>query len=794
MNRTETREILLKGRIQGIGFRPFVYRIAVEAGCNGWVQNIGNGVRIKLQGSTNQVERFMELLYQDKPSLAVYDDVISEKVHDQTPLKAFKIIKSSNFVKAAASYIPPDLAMCGKCLDDMIKGDRPGRAAYPFTSCVDCGPRYSVIRQLPYDRPFTEMDRFPLCKECLDEYTSPADRRYHAQTTCCRTCGPRYRLYDSKGEVIDLENRSIPSFVMKLIREGNIIAIKGIGGCHLACNPYDDNTIHRLREKKGDRERKPFALMSRDLETISQHAYLQQSDKDLLISLRRPIVLLPRKKTSSLSSLIAPDLYNIGFMLPYTGMHYLLLDKKLESLDQIVMTSGNPSHEPILTSNDEIIAKLGGIADYFLLHDRNIYQRIDDSVIKAIKLNEHDNTYLFIRRSRGWVPEPIKLPVEFKYLRGLGLGAEMHNTPSISLDGLAFPGQYNGDIKYAGNYSFYLNTIDHILKLFGLQKKDLDVIASDMHPEYASTRYSTELSEEIGIPVSHVQHHHSHACSVMTEHGKKTDEEVIAVILDGTGYGPDGHIWGGEIFRCSYSSFERVAHLEEVLIPGGDAAVHYPGRMLSSHVFRIYPYNVLIDTSQSDWLIDRISTGLPGGFEEFHVVLKQLRAGLNCIPTSSTGRFLDSLSFLLGLCTKRSYEGEPAIILESAGVLGKNDNFNPLQLNIETIDGRTSIFKTTELIKDVIGLIKERKNPYTIAYWAQAALAKSLASFTLELASADKLDVVISGGVFYNSILQQEFADTFNTHGIELLNNRNLPSGDGCISTGQLAASLSNRI
>ncbi|MHA2296164.1 MAG: carbamoyltransferase HypF [Candidatus Hodarchaeales archaeon] len=787
----DSREILLKGRIQGIGFRPFVYRIAVDAGVKGWVQNIGNGVRILVQGSSNEVKLFLELLKAEKPPLAVYDAMSITESSNHSLNKEFSIIKSSNFLGSAASYIPPDLAICDNCLNEMNRGDRPGRAGYPFTSCVDCGPRYTVIRKLPYDRPFTEMDRFPLCKECSREYTNPGDRRYHAQTTCCRACGPNYSLYSNYGEKVTISEHEIPGKVMNLIVSGKIVAIKGIGGCHLACNPYDDESVLQLRDRKGDRKRKPFALMSRDIKALERHAWLTAEEQDLLSSFRRPIVLLERKSTSSLSKHVAPDLYNIGWMLPYAGIHYLLFQYASSDLDCLVMTSGNTSHQPIIVDNDRIMSELSGIADYFLLHDRDIYQRADDSVIKSMRLNSDSTSFYFIRRSRGWVPEPLKLPVDFKQARILACGPEMHNVPAVSLEGMIFPGQYNGDIKYASNFEFYQQTINHLLSLFGMNINDLDAIACDLHPDYTSTRHALELGEETGLSIHQIQHHHAHACSVMVEHGLTTDEETIAVILDGTGYGADGHVWGGEILRCRYDSFERLAHLEEVLMPGGDKCVDWPARMLSSYL------SCDPEIELPDWINTKIIQGLPRGKGELEIIRKQLQTGFNCIPTTSTGRFLDSISFLLGFNRQRSYEGEPAIVLESAGIHGKMNEKNPLVLETSGNSSSTRVIRTTRIFKQVIELLETGEKPQKIAYWIQEALAKTLFSTALAFVDDDpRVPLVLSGGVAYNTLISGYFARFFkkNRKIHRFLTNRELPPGDGGISTGQTAVAMNSRI
>ena len=459
---TESYEIIITGSIQGVGFRPFIYRIAKSNNITGFVQNNGNFVKILAQGTSSNLDSFYQDILDKKPPLAFIEGINKTFLNESQIFMEFKIIKSSSDSSIkTTSYIPADTAICENCLHDMTFGDRIERKNYPFTSCVDCGPRYSIIRSLPYDRPFTTMDDFPLCNKCSIEYTDPLNRRFHAQTTCCTTCGPEYTLLDRNDKVIEKDIDSIIKKCQDLLANGKILAIKGIGGTHLACRPDEESIIDRLRQSKGDRLRKPFALMCYSLDEIMIYAEINSKEiEQVLTSHRRTIVLLKKRNPFSLASNLAPNLHNIGFMLPYSGFHYLLLNN--DTTKTLVMTSANKSHLPIEIANEEIVESLNDIADYFILHNRIIHQRIDDSVIKLIQTDSSGLHSLFIRRSRGFTPEPINFPLFTSEDLLVGLGSELHTSPALLTQGKLFFTQYIGNLRYEKTFKIFKDSIQHI--------------------------------------------------------------------------------------------------------------------------------------------------------------------------------------------------------------------------------------------------------------------------------------------------------------------------------------------
>ena len=784
-------KININGVVQGIGFRPFIYNLAIDHQLVGFVLNKGDaGVEIQVQGTENQIKKFIADLKTKKPTLALYEDFSVEfnpKMMNRINFDSFRI-ESSNLTRGrSGSYIPPDLPICERCLSEM--NVEPRRIHYPFTSCVDCGPRYSVITSLPYDRPRTVMKEFPLCESCLKEYTSSSDRRFHAQTTCCWDCGPRYSVFDKKGEEIVSQkefqsNWDLPS---RLLNEGNVLAVKGIGGTHIASSTTQTDTILKIRDWKGARGDKPFAVMAQDIQKVQEFAVYSETEIKYLNSLARPIVLLNKRVPFPLSEKVSPNLHNIGVLFPYAGIHYSLLDKANDPA--IIMTSGNPSNIPILIENKSIIKDLTSVADYFLLHNREIYQRIDDSVLRVHEL-KHDSFPVLIRRSRGFVPEPIKLPWPDDQSTVIALGAEMHSVGAIGIGSRIFPSQHIGHLSTLENTEFLIDTLNHLKDLLGVS--NVEAYGGDLHPQITSTKLGKEFAEKEGVPFYQFQHHYSHLSALSIDAGINPEEDIICVTLDGTGYGTDGTIWGGEILLGNHYDFKRIAHFEPILIPGGDLAIKYPHRGLLAILLSRYSIEEITSgLERIKWLQWITKT------KDYGLLMKTVSSQLTRkdLPkhnsTSSCGRFLDIVSILLGVTTIRSYEGEPAIKLESFSFQKSSDKYEKI-LKIESKKTRAGItvIKTANYILDIWELIKSQKvNRKHIGSIVQKTLAKKLAETAIEVSNEYKINKIgLSGGVAYNQAIFSEFYKHLSIldPSCQPIYHRRIPCGDGGISIGQI--------
>ena len=782
--------IVITGVVQGIGFRPFVYNVALRHNLKGYVLNRGDaGVEIQIKGKKSQIDLFLHSLKEEKPALANYEtfeiDYDSPSLV-QNRFENFQIAPSSFTRGSEGSYIPPDLPICDKCISEMRFDPR--RQNYPFTSCVDCGPRYTVITSLPYDRPRTTMEEFPLCSECMAEYTNPSDRRFHAQTTCCWNCGPRYYLLDKTGEIVldsqDFQEKWLD--VVKILDENSIIAIKGIGGTHLACRTRIDDAILKLRKWKGARGDKPFAVMSPNLSKVRSFAEITTAEAEVLQSLSRPILLIRKRDDYSLSPYVSPGLHNVGVFLPYSGVHYLLSENISDPA--LVMTSGNPSNIPILIRNEKIISQLASVADYFLLHNRHIHQRADDSVLR-LHMAKELKYQLFLRRSRGYVPEPIRLPWSSLNSTVLALGAEMYNVGAISIGTRCFPTQHIGHMTTIENTDFFDTTIDHMKGLLGINT--FDALGSDLHPQFLTTKKGLQLSSELNIPFFQFQHHFAHLGALALDAGVDPNEKIICVALDGTGYGEDGTIWGGEILFGNYEEYKRLAHLENQVLLGGDQAISNPFRVLLS---------ILLSSNSSEYITSAFQeipwlSWIPKR-NDYSLVMNQLEKirSENSVKgmhiTSSCGRILDVLSVLLGAAKHRSYEGEPAIKLESFAekAIGKTNEFN---FNLKTSVKTNGIIEiqTSSLIQDVWELIQRNENREKIALSSEQAIARKFAEVALDL--ADKYGVSkigMSGGVCYNRVIFTEFYDFISKYGdsISSITHEHIPCGDGGVAIGQI--------
>ncbi len=730
--------IHVEGTVQGVGFRPFVYRIAVRYGIAGFVRNLGEaGVEIEAEADPSALSAFLSALKEEKPPLA---EIAEIHVEELLPLgeKDFKILPSRDGGEGAG-LIPPDTATCNLCLRDM---ETPESRFYGYwaTSCTDCGPRFSVVEALPYDRPRTAFRDFPMCPDCEREYKNPLDRRYHAQTIACPRCGPKLSFIVGGQEV---PGNPI-SLAQKALAEGKILAIKGLGGTHLACDATQEEVVAELRRRLG-RPAQPFALMARE-DQIPLFSEPTETEWELLRSPRRPIVVLLHKP-GYLAPSVAPGLHTVGVMLPYTGLHHLLLRGLPFPL---VMTSANFPGRPMLIENDRILRELSHVADAFLVHNRRIVARCDDSVVRV-----GPGGPVFLRRSRGWVPEPISLDLGPEPI--LALGGDLNVTFALYSRGKVFLSQHIGNTEELETLEFLEEAVAHFLRLLGISRPKW--IACDLHPGFPTRR----LAAEWGKPIP-IQHHVAHVAGLAGEHGV---EELVGIAVDGYGYGLDGTAWGGEVILWRRGEYRRVGHLRPVPMPGGDLAALRPGRMAASF---LYASGLLAEEA-----------GLPEG--ERKIVLSQLGRGLNAPLTTSAGRFLDAVAAWLGICSERTYEGEPAMKLEALAAQGK-----PLPLEIPIRwEGEVYVLDTVEIFR---ALWKERKagvRAADLAATAQWALAWGLARIALEVAKRDGVRIIgLTGGAAVNAALTQTIKDEVEREGLQFLAHRKIPPGDGGLSFGQL--------
>ena len=641
----------MRGIVQGVGFRPFVYNLAHQLGLAGYVLNSSAGVTIEIEGANGNVQEFLDTLQHRPPPLALIKEFAVAEMEPQGEVGF--CIHQSHAEAGKFVLVSPDVATCDDCWRDFSDpADR--RFGYPFTNCTNCGPRYTIIQDIPYDRPTTTMAPFTMCELCQAEYEDPANRRFHAQPNACPACGPALALAESGSAYPGLssyrasDSAAIIRRARELLHEGKIVAVKGLGGFLLACDANNDAAVRQLRTRKR-RSDKPFALMARDVAAAESFCILSDAERTALLSPRRPIVVLRRRPDTTISAAVAPGNNSLGVMLPYTPLHYLLFSDSPDDPPQftaLVMTSGNLSEEPIVISNEEAWQRLQPVADWFVFHNRDIYMRTDDSVVRIFEGRER-----VLRRSRGYVPHPVDLGVSLREI--LACGAELKNTLCLTKGNYAILSQHIGDLENYETLVFFEETLANLKKLFRVEPQ---AVAYDLHPRYISTRFAlgSPLEPKIGV-----QHHHAHIASCMAEN--HLHDKVIGVAFDGTGYGTDGKIWGGEFLVADFAGFERRAHLRYVPLPGGDAAVRQPWRVAISY------------------LRDTFGTGsLPGGLEflhslpEKHVALvdSMLERGINCVDTSSCGRLFDAVASLINLRQEVNFEGQAAIELEMIAQFG----------------------------------------------------------------------------------------------------------------------------
>ncbi|MBN1274356.1 MAG: carbamoyltransferase HypF [Candidatus Aminicenantes bacterium] len=737
------------GVVQGVGFRPFVYRLAHKHGCRGWVKNIGEGVEIHLESfKPDAIGSFLKELECELPPLAKLERLVTGRA-SFSGCRGFtikKTTKGKSFV-----FISPDISVCPDCLEEMrSSSDR--RYRYPFINCTNCGPRYTIVRDLPYDRPQTTMDSFIMCPDCRREYTDPLDRRYHAQPIACPVCGPKIALFrakPAKKETGGIERAA------GLLREGFLVSIKGLGGFHITCDPFNLRSVHRLRSVK-KRKRKPLALMARSLDVIERYAWISEEERIHLSDPRRPIVLLKKKKDIPG---IAPHIDMMGFMLPYTPLHALLL----ENIDLIVATSSNPKDAPIIKNDRDEIRNL---CDYVLTHDRPIHMRADDSVLKVTM-----GTPLFIRRARGYVPYPQKMPsflASKKHI--LALGGELKDTISIYKNGYAVTSQFLGDLDDYRNFAYFEETVNHLTKLFDIHP---DTVVSDLHPDFHTTRYA----EKMNIPHLQVQHHYAHVLAVFLEHHLPKNEKALGIIWDGYGYGSDGGAWGGEFLLADYSSYRRLGHFLEVPLPGGDQASRQPWRMAVSYL------NAAFGLPLPD--VPSLKNISPAKIKG---ILSMIGREINSPLTSSCGRLFDAVSFLAGTSPlEMEFEAEAPMRFEAQAADHAGKGY-PFEIIDKTIPWRISFLPA---IRAVVSEYK-KKTPIcrisaefhmTLAQAAAAIADKTRKDFNIHT-------VVLSGGVFLNKKLYEFTASLLENKGFRVLRNVTYSPNDESISLGQIGYAL----
>jgi len=744
----ERKTIEITGIVQGIGYRPFVYNLALAHSIRGWVLNNEKGVLIDAEGEDEALEGFIKGLTESAPPLARIETLKATSFEPRG--YSFFEIRQSKGASAGFTLISPDVATCDACLAELFS---PGdfRQRYPFINCTLCGPRFTIIKDIPYDRHKTTMAPFPMCPVCRKEYGNPVDRRFHAQPNACPACGPSLRLADRKGETLpgDALDRTLA-----LLLQGSIGAVKGIGGFHLVCNAENHGAVSTLRSRKF-REDKPFAVMCRDLEEVRANVHACEEEERLLLSPERPIVLLNRKKDSSIAPGVAPFQKTLGIMLPYSPLHHLLLAGPLKSL---VMTSGNVSDEPIAYKNEEACHRLSEIADFFLLHDRDIHMRCDDSVVRVIQGRPY-----VLRRARGYVPFPVKLSYDLE--RILACGGELKNTFALSRGPYVFVSHHIGDLENMETLHSFEQGIEHFKNLFSIQPK---AVAYDLHPEYLSTKYALSLP---GIPKVGVQHHHAHVVSAMAENG--LDKEVIGVALDGTGFGSDGTIWGGEFLRADLRDFKRVAHLRQVPMPGGSMAIKEPWRMALAYLFEAFGEEAA--DLELDWVRRRDA-------QKCGVLKRMIEKRVNSPLTSSMGRLFDAVSSLLSVRDAVNYEGQAAIELE---MMADPEEREEYPFEIQETPG-PMIVDPIEMVEAIAQDLIHNHSPSRISGKFHRSVARLVVETCRKISLDSGLDqVVLSGGVFQNTLLLALVVDGLKEAGFEVYTHHLVPTNDGGISLGQ---------
>jgi hydrogenase maturation protein HypF len=756
----ERREISVRGIVQGVGFRPFIYALARRHGLVGLVRNDAEGVHIEVEGPPEELELFLRDMREEAPPLAVVEDVAWRPLAVRKE-QGFRIEESREGVRRRA-LISPDVATCEECRAELFDpADR--RYRYPFTNCTNCGPRFTITRSVPYDRAMTTMAHFEMCPECLNEYDDPSDRRFHAQPNACPVCGPRMQLLDRFGHELHGKPDDPILRAARMLRGRAIVAIKGLGGYHLACDPFDERAVRTLRGRKV-RQDKPFALMARDLEQVRELCRVKPEEEELLASPARPIVLLERREGCEVAEGVAPRQTTLGIMLAYTPLHRLLLH---DAGIPLVMTSGNNSDEPIAYRDEEAFEQLGEIADYFLVHNRPIHMRCDDSVVRVV-----DRKMYQIRRSRGYAPAPLRVAESFDG-HTLACGGELKNTFCVAKERYVFLSHHIGDLENYETLSSFREGVEHYCRLFDVQP---ELVAYDLHPEYLSTKYAREL-EEAGLPTVGVQHHHAHIASCLADNERPGEERVIGVALDGTGYGTDGAVWGGEFLEGSIrEGFVRRAHLEYAPLPGGAAAIREPWRMALAQLIALYGEE---ETSKLPLAVVRGS-----GERDVRLIARLVEHRLNTPPTSSAGRLFDAVAALAGVPGTRraTYEGQAAVELELAAE-GPARRGYPFRLRPE---GEGWVVETREIMGGVVEDLLAGREIGEISSSFHRTVAEMVVAGCEEIREAGGASAVaLSGGTFQNLLLMEQVLELLAGKGFTVYRHRRVPANDGGLSLGQ---------
>ncbi len=756
MTDTPTYEIRIRGLVQGVGFRPFVYRLATRKGLTGTVENGVDGVRIVVRmNGTVSMEQFLKDLRREAPPAAriwqvEYRPVAGERIPDD----AFRILPSRADAPGI-TQVSPDIAVCEECLRDMK--EQPHRRDYPFVNCTNCGPRFTIITDLPYDRVHTTMAEFEMCPQCRSEYEDVEDRRFHAQPVACRRCGPHYTLWQGDERTDDLPE--ILERSAGLLSAGGILAVKGMGGYFLACDATDEEAVARLRRAK-KREGKPFAVLFRDLAAVKAFARVSGEEEAELTGWRRPIVLLEARGRKTAPS-VSMGFPTVGAMLPYMPFHYLLFEKL--DLQALVLTSGNLSDEPIVIDDDEALRRLAPVTDGVLTYNRRIHNRVDDSVVHFVRGHRRA-----LRRSRGFAPAPVPLPFSVDNI--LATGAELVNTFCLGREDQAIMSQHIGDLKNYETWAFFTESVERLTRLFRVEPS---LVACDLHPDYLSTRYARET----GLPLVQVQHHHAHVAAVMAEHG--ITEPVIGVPFDGTGLGDDGHIWGGEFMVCDLEEYRRYSHLEYVPMPGGDKAVLQPWRMALSYLYKLYGERMrdlrlpVVEKARQEKTLEPVIT--------------MIRQGINSPLTSGAGRLFDAVAALTGICPVSTFHAEAPMRLEAAVTKSEKGTY-PWEQEAGTI-------RMMPALRRIVRDLEEQVSPGVIAARFHNTLAGMITDVTVQIREETGLEkVVLSGGTFQNRILLAATEEQLERKGFEVLRPLEFPVNDGGIALGQLAVAGARRL
>jgi hydrogenase maturation protein HypF len=765
------RRILVRGIVQGVGFRPFVYGLAQRLDLTGLVGNESSGVFIEVQGPHEAVQVFQRALLDEPPPLAVIDGISADEM---APIaeQSFTIVESRN--DARSSPVTPDIATCDDCIRELFDpADR--RYRYPFLNCTNCGPRFTILRDLPYDRPRTTMAVFSMCPTCDAEYHNPANRRFHAQPNACPECGPRlWFVWSALASEAALrpgdpsgwpQGEAALQLAQTALAEGKIIAVKGLGGFHLACDATSEQAVAQLRERKG-RVDKPFALMIATLELARQYVEIAASEETLLKSRARPIVLLRRSGAPSashpLATGIAPGNDFLGIMLPYTPLHHLLVRDR-----PLVMTSGNLGDEPIARDNAEALHRLTGLADGLLLHNREIHVVCDDSVVRVFERHVAP-----VRRSRGYAPFPVPLPAATGPVV-LATGGELKATACLAKPPYAYLSQHIGDMGNLETLAAFERAQEHLRLLF---RAEPALVACDTHPGYLSAEWAQRFAQERGLPLVQVQHHHAHAASVMLEHGLDGSTPVVSIVFDGTGHGPDQAIWGGEVLLADYRGFRRLAHLKYVALPGGDAAIRRPYRVALSHLW----------AAGLPWSDDLPCVAACPDAER-RLLRRQLERGAHCVPTSSMGRLFDAVSALIGIRQTVTYEAQAAIEMESLcrGQDEQTEFAFPWSLE-EGSDGL--VFDPAPILRRIVSEQARGASREALAFYFHLAVADLIVELARRARKQTNVATVsLTGGVFQNMLLLQMAVDRLRASGFDVLVHRRVPANDGGLALGQVA-------